>query len=72
MKKKGVYLIVMLFALIFAASVPISAKAATYTWKSVGKNGDMRCYKNGKTLVKNKWVGDRHLNSSGYMDRNKC
>ena len=71
MKKKGVYLIVMLFALIFAASVPISAKAATYTWKSVGKNGDMRCYKNGKTLVKNKWVGDRHLNSSGYMDRNK-
>ncbi len=60
----GFFLLLLL--LLFAA--PLSAGAATYTWKSVG-NGDMQCYK-GKTLVKNSWVGIKHLNASGYMDRN--
>ncbi len=71
MKKRGLYVVVMLFAFLLMAGVPLSAKAASYNWVSVGKNGDMQCYKNGKTLVKNRWVGDRHLNSNGYMDRNK-
>lgn len=31
----------------------------------------MRCYRNGTVLIKNKWVGDRHLNVAGYMDRNR-
>lgn len=60
----------MLFAFLLLAGVPLGAEAATYKWVKVGKNGDMQCYKNGKTLVKNRWVGDRHLNTNGYMDRN--
>lgn len=70
MKKRGILTAVMLLVFLFAVSVPISARAATYKWVAVG-NGNKRCYKNGKTLVKNKWVGDRHLNAEGYMDRNK-
>lgn len=70
MKKRGLLAIIMLAAFLLMVGAPIGAKAATYKWVSVGKNGDMQCYKNGKTLVKNKWVGDRHLNTKGYMDRN--
>ena len=67
-KKKGILLcLFLLFLLIPAGTVGASA---SYTWKSVG-NGNYRCYKNGKKLVKSEWVGSRHLNASGYMDRNK-
>lgn len=69
MKKRGIFTLMMLLVFAFAFSIPISAKAATYKWVSL-KNGDKQCYKNGK-LVKNKWVDNRHLNSEGYMDRNK-
>ncbi|MDO4344042.1 MAG: hypothetical protein Q4C50_04485 [Eubacteriales bacterium] len=69
MKKSKVIVVLAMMLLVFAVCVPISAKAATYTWKSVG-NGNYKCYKNGK-LVKNAWVNDKHLNSSGLMDRNK-
>ncbi len=67
MKKKSLFGVLAFLALLLCLSV--SAGAATYQWKAVG-NGNYRCYKNGK-LVKNQWVGKRHLNASGYMDRNK-
>lgn len=67
MKKGSILALIALFLL--AVCAPIGAKAANYQWVSAG-NGDKRCYMDGK-LVKNKWVGDRHLNAKGYMDRNK-
>lgn len=69
MKTKGFMRGILLFMLLLLLGAPCSASAASYTWKSVG-NGNKQCYKNGTKLVKNKWVGDRHLNASGYMDRN--
>lgn len=68
MKKKGIVSVILMLAVMLVLSVPIGAKAAAYTWKSIG-NGDKQCYQNGK-LVRNKWVGDKHLNSQGIMDRN--
>lgn len=65
MKKKGLYGVILLLIFVFALSLPISAGAATYVWKttSAGKC----CYRNGK-IVKSAWVGDKHLNADGYMD----
>ncbi len=68
MKKKRIPKGLLLFALFLLLSIPCTANAATYTWKSVGSNGDMQCYR-GTKLVTNKWVDDRHLNEDGYMDR---
>ncbi len=57
-------------AVLFAVlCVPFDASAAEYRWVSDG-NGIKRCYKDGK-LVRNSWVGDRHLNADGVMDRDK-
>lgn len=66
-KVKGIAGGILLFAVLLLLGMPYSVNAASYTWKSAG-NGDMQCY-NGTKLVKNKWVGDRHLNAGGYMDR---
>lgn len=68
--KRGILAMVVLLLVMLAVSTPVSAKEVTYVWKSVG-NGNKQCYKNGKVLVKNQWVGSRHLNAKGYMDRNK-
>ncbi len=69
MKMKRMAGKILLFTVLLLLAVPLGASAASYTWKSVG-NGDMQCYKNGTTLVKNAWVGKKHLNANGYMDRN--
>lgn len=68
MKKRRISGLLLMLVFVFALSVPLQAKAATYTWKTTA-NGK-QCYKNGK-LVKNAWVGDKHLNASGYMDIDK-
>lgn len=49
---------------------PVIAHAAQNGWVKVNAAGDMQYYSNGK-LVKNKWVGTKHLNANGFMDRNK-
>lgn len=59
---------ILMFTLLLLLAAPCGASAASYTWKSVG-DGNMQCYQ-GTKLVKNQWVGKRHLNKSGYMDRN--
>ena len=49
---------------------PVVSQAATKNgWVRVNSTGDMQYYSKGK-LVKNKWVGDKHLNLNGFMDRN--
>ncbi len=68
MKKRGITGSILFVALLLLLAMPCTVDAASYTWKSV-ENGNMQCYQNGN-LVKNKWVGNRHLNKSGYMDRN--
>lgn len=60
--------ILVLFMLMIGST--LTANAASYTWKRAA-NGELQCYENGKKLVKNQWVGSRHLNKKGYMDRNK-
>lgn len=70
MKKGRILTGLLLIWLAFALCVPVQAATVTYKWKSVG-NGDMQCYKNGKTLLKNQWIGDRHVDRYGYMDRNR-
>lgn len=67
-KKRGLLTVLVLLVFAFALSAPISAKAFT-GWKSVG-NGNKRYYKNSKLVKKDMWIGNRHLNSNGYMDRN--
>ena len=69
MKNKRFFAGILMLIFMLCITVPISASAATYKWKSIG-NGDKQCYRNGK-LVKNKWVDNRHLNAQGIMDRNK-
>lgn len=69
MKNKRFFTGILMLAIMLILAVPISANAATYTWRSIG-NGDRQCYKNGK-LVKNRWVDNKHLNARGVMDRNK-
>ncbi len=59
----------LLLTLLMLLGIPCVVNAASYTWKSTS-DGNMQCYKNGTELVKNKWVGDKHLNKNGYMDRN--
>lgn len=68
MKKRGIISVLLLLSVMFVLSVPLQASAATYKW--VTTSSGKRCYKNGK-LVKNAWVGDKHLNTSGYMDIDK-
>ncbi len=69
MKTKGIIRGIILFAFFLILGAPRIADAASYTWKTT-ENGNMQCYKNGKKLVKSKWVDDRHLNADGYMDCN--
>ena len=69
MKTRGKIRGILFITLLLLLAAPCSVNAASYTWKSVG-NGNKQCYKNGTKLVKNRWVGDKHLNKKGYMDRN--
>ena len=59
----------LLLLLVILAGKTVKVNAADYTWKTA-PNGERQCYKNGR-LVKNEWVGNRHLNKQGYLDRNK-
>ncbi len=67
MKKKGFFAAAVLFLL--ALCMPVSAGAVSYQWKYMG-GGHYKCYANGKAVT-NTWVGMRHTNYMGYMDRNK-
>lgn len=67
MKRKKIFAAVVVFLLTLCVSV--SAGASAYCWQKT-EDGEYRCYRNGK-LVVNEWVGKRHLNAEGYLDRNK-
>lgn len=69
MKTRGMIRRILLITLLLLLGAPCTVNAASYTWKSVG-DGNKQCYQNGTKLVKNKWVGNKHLNAAGYMDRN--
>lgn len=66
MKKKGILAALVLFLL--ALCIPAGVSAASYQWKYMG-GGNYKCFLNGKA-VKNTWVGLRHTNYLGYMERN--
>lgn len=66
-KRKKIVVLFMLIA-VFAVGFSVQASAG---WKSVNTTGDKQYYDSKGKLVKNKWVGTRHLNANGFMDRNK-
>lgn len=68
MKKKSRIAILFLLITVFAAGFSVQAGAK---WVKVNSSGDKQYYNAKGQLVKNKWVGNRHLNANGLMDRNK-
>lgn len=70
MKKRwmfGMLLMLLLLTLGFSSGVSAAKKKG---WVTVNATGDMQYYSAKGKLVKNKWVGNRHLNANGFMDRN--
>lgn len=70
MKKRTWAALLLMIVTLLTAGSCMSVSAYT-GWKKVNKTGDMQYYGKKGKLTRNKWVGSKHLNANGFMDRNK-
>lgn len=68
MKKRKWFAILLMMIAVFVVGASVQADAYT-GWKKINSSGDMSYYNSNGKLVKNKWVGKKHLNANGIMDR---